>query len=227
MWTFFIIAIVIAAVLIVSRTTPWLSFRREPSEWQKKGALVGTLLKLNDSAFNDLMELYEKEFGPGPARYARRTYQKWQTGKVTAATQTYDRFLLQLPKVMSYDLKCEVLQHFLSEYAPKAEYSMDVTPDDWEEHLVPLLKQITDKVYTAKLPREVEEKLAWLSEGDMVAAEAILKASQAEQSKITVSKLDEEFVALKRILAETKLKAKVTHVIKLPYGSIKLKIKRS
>lgn len=188
--------------------------------------LVSTLLHLDERAVNELLELYSKEFGPGPARYARQTLEKWKVGKVQPATQTYERFLVHLPKVMSYDLKCEVLRHFVKEYAAKDVYELDVYTDDWAEKLDPFVVQIIDKAFTANLPAEVERKLQWLGDGDMQAARHLLRASQAEESRIMVSMLHEEFENLDRVFAEGHLKPKVTHVLEFPYGTIKLTVKR-
>ena len=41
-----------------------------------------------------------------------------------------------------------------------------------------------------------------------------------------VSMLHEEFDGIERLLAEEHLKPKVTHVLKFPYGTIELNIKR-
>ena len=188
--------------------------------------LVSTLLKLDARSIDELMALYKAEFGTGPARYARRTLEKWKAGKVQPATQTYERFLVHLPKVMSYDLKCEVLRHFMEEFAAKDDYELDVYTDDWAEKLDPLVEQIIDKAFTANLPAEVERKLQWLGEGDMQAARHLLRASQAEESRIMVSMLHEEFENLDRLLAEGHLKPKVAHVLEFPYGTIKLNVKR-
>jgi len=107
--------------------------------------LMTVLLNLDDDAVGELLDLYKQQFGTGPARYARRTLQKWKTGKVRPATQTFERFLIHLPKVMSYDLKCDVLRHFMEVYANKETYELDITTDDWEEKLAPLVRQIIDK----------------------------------------------------------------------------------
>lgn len=188
--------------------------------------LVSVLLDLPDQTVNELLELYKKEFGKGPAAYARRTFKKWKTGKVQPATQTFQRFLLHLPKVMSYDLKCEVLRHFMEEYAAKEDYELDVYTDDWEQKLEPLVRQIIDKAFTAELPHEVESRLRWLGDGDMQAAQTILRASQAEEGKIMVSTLRDEFDSIEKLLAEEHLKPRVTHVLEFPYGTIKLNIRR-
>lgn len=189
--------------------------------------LMTVLLSLDDGAVKELLDLYKKQFGTGPARYARRTLDKWRTGKVRPATQTFERFLVHLPKVMPYDLKCDVLRHFMEEYANKETYELDVTTDDWEEKLDPLVRQIIDKAYTAQLPKEVEEKLRWLGDGDMVAAQQILRASQAEEGRIMVATLRDEFRGFETVLSARHLKPKVTHVLEFPYGSIRLNIKRS
>lgn len=188
--------------------------------------LVGVLLGLEPQAVEELLELYKKEFGRGAARYARKTYQKWKTGEVRPVTQTFERFLVHLPRVMSYDLKCEVLRAFMEEYAAKDNYELKVSTDDWEEKLTPLVRQIIDKTYAAQLPVEVERKLRWLGEGDMQAAQDILRRSQAEEGRIIVSMLKEEFTNIEKLLAETHLKPKITHELKFPYGTITLFIKR-
>ncbi len=188
--------------------------------------LVSTLLGLNDSNLGELLELYREEFGPGPARYARRTLKKWRAGEVQPATQTFERFFLHLPKVMSYDLKCEILRHFMEEYAAKDSYELDVHTDDWQEKLDPLVRQIIDKAFTANLPAEIETKLNWLVEGDMQAARVILRASQAAEGRLMVSMLHEEFESLEKLMGEKHLKPRVTHVLEFPYGTIKMNVKR-
>jgi hypothetical protein len=201
------------------------SFSKSKPEF-RNAKLVGVLLGLETEAVEELLALYKKEFGKGAARYARKTYRKWKTGEVRPVTQTFERFLVHLPKVMSYDLKCEVLRAFMEEYAAKDNYELKIYTDDWEEKLTPLVEQIIDKTYTAQLPVEVERKLRWLGDGDMKLAQDILRKSQAEEGRIAVSTLREEFSNIEKLLAETHLKPRVTHELKFPYGTITLKIKR-
>jgi len=200
--------------------------RRAVDKQFHNSKLVSILLGLNDNAVDELLTLYKKEFGKGPARYARQTYEKWKTGKVQPAWQTYERFLIHLPRVMTYDLKCEVLRHFMEEYASKDRFELDVYTNDWEERLTPLVHQIIEKAYTAQLPAEIERKLKWLGDGDMHAAQKMLRTSQAQEGKIAVSMLRQEFVQIEKLLADEDLKPKIHHVLKFPYGTIELNIKR-
>ncbi len=226
---FILITFVVFALLcfqLFTKSNP-LSRRRylKPDPKFRNSKLVGVLLGLDEDELEELFALYKKEFGAGAARYARKTYRKWKTGEVQPISQTYERFLVHLPSVMSYDLKCEVLRAFMEEYTAKDNYELRVSTDDWEEKLTPLVGQIIDKTYTAQLPIEIERKLQWLGQGDMQVAQSILRRSQAEEGKIAVSMLREEFANIENLLAETHLNPKVTHELKFPYGTITLNIK--
>lgn len=188
--------------------------------------LVSVLMSLPDSSIDELLSLYRKEFGSGPARYARRTLKKWREQEVQPSSQTYERFLVHLPKIMSYDLKCEVLRLFMEEYAPKDEHELDVYTDNWRESLEPLIQNLIDKAFTAQLPAEVEKQIEWLGDGDMVAAQAILRSSQAAEGRIMMSMLDTEFLEIEKLLSNRHLNPKVTHMLKFPYGTIQLNIRR-
>jgi len=223
----FLLIIVFIIFLAKSERVSGFFARNADSRKFHKSVLVRVLLNLPESTINELLDIYKREFGPGPARYARRTFRKWKEGHVQPATQTFDRFLVHMPKVMSYDMKCDVLRHFMEEFAAKDEYVLDVTTDDWEQKLDPLVRQIIDKVFTAQLPDEVERQLKWLGDGDMVAAQEILRASQAAESRIMVSMLHDEFVAMEELLGHQRLKPRVTHVLEFPYGTIKLNVRRA
>lgn len=226
MWQLFFILLVIAIVGVIV----WHKIVSADTAGHKKkmhrSHLVSVLLHLDERSMAELFDLYKKEFGPGPARYARKTYRKWKSGEVTPATQTFRRFLLHLPEVMSFDLKCEVLRLFMEEYAKKDAYALEVTSRDWEEKLTPLVHQIIDKAYTATLPAEIERKLRWLGEGGMEAAQHLLRHSQAEESRIVVSMLREEIKGIEMMLEEQHLDPKVRHTLKFPYGTIDLNFKR-
>jgi hypothetical protein len=188
--------------------------------------LVKVILNLDEKSLEELFRLYKEKFGAGAARYARKTFQKWKTGKVRPNNQTFRRFLVHLPKVMSYDLKCEILRRLMEEYCSKNDYQISVYTDDWEETLTPLVEKIIEKPFNAELPAPIGRKLQWLSDGEMLTAQNILKKSQVEESEIAVSMLHDEFANIEKLLVATKVKPKVTHQLKFPYGTITLNIQR-
>lgn len=221
-----IFAIIIISVLVVFVSLKTISFARSQRFVKTETNLIKTLLNLDNQTLEELFKLYRKEFGANAASYARKTYQKWKDGKVRPNNQTYRRFLIHLPKVMSYDLKCEVLRHFMEQYCSNEKYELSVYTDNWEENLTPLVKEIIDKPYTATLPKEIEKKLQWLADGEMQIAQDILRKSQIEEGKIAVSMLRQEFAEIEHLLEKTADRSKVTHTLKFPYGTITLKIKR-
>ena len=194
------------------------------SERNRNADLVKVLLSLEQKTLDDLLQLYAREFGPGAARYARRTYNKWRSGEVRPSRQTFNRFLLRLPDVMSFDLKCEVLRKLKQEYCAKAHYQLAVDTQNWRGALLPLLEELVNKSYAAQLPKHVEERLRWLAADDMQIARAVLAASQAQESRNAMLMLESEFDSIESLLSETRGRGEVTHIIKLPLGTVTLKI---
>jgi len=188
--------------------------------------LVRVLLSLEEEPLNDLLKLYKKEFGPNAAGYARQTYHKWKAGEVRPNRQTFNRLLVYLPKVMSFDLKCEVLRKLREEYCATGSYRLTVYTDDWKDSLTPLVTSIINRARTADLPKAIEEKLKWLSGNEMQVARAILAKSQVQESTNVVSALQQQISNVEALLVNTKGTRKVTHKLKLPYGTITLKIKK-
>ncbi|MCB1023124.1 MAG: hypothetical protein KDB79_01955 [Acidobacteria bacterium] len=188
--------------------------------------LMRVLMRLDENSLETLFQLYKEEFGIGPARYARKTYKKWEKGNVRPQQQTFERFLVHLPKVMSYDLKCEVLRKLMEEYGTADNYDLTVYTDDWSETLEPLVKKLIDKPYNAVLPKQIEDSLNWLADDEMQIAESILKRSQVEEGRIAVSMLRDEFSNIEHLLETAAGRSTVRHTLKFPYGTINLKIKR-
>ncbi len=188
--------------------------------------ILKVLLGFDDEKLNELFQLYKKHFGKGAARYARKTYQKWESGEVKPISRTFTRFLLLLPSVMSFDMKTELLRRLMEAYCKKDSYDLTIYTDNWEKTLEPLVKQVIDKPYNAMLPKQIEDRLIWLAHDDMDAARKILAESKVQEGKIAVSMLREEFENIEHLLENTKGKRKVMHKLKFPYGTINLKIKK-
>ena len=200
--------------------------RTELTPSQENANLIKVLLELDDDAREQLFELYKKQFGPGAARYARRTYQKWKAGSVRPNKQTFQRFLLNLPQVMSFDLKCEVLRELREAYCARDNYNLNVTTNNWKTTLTPLVEEIVQKAAAAELPQFLNKRLSWLAEHDVTVANAILAESQVRQSRNAISLLEKEFSNIQHLLDNAGGQTKVTHVLQLPLGSITLQIKK-
>lgn len=189
--------------------------------------VVRVVLGLQPAVVDELFELYAKEFGPGAARYARRTRRKWEAGEVRANRQTFERLLVRLPGVMSFDLKCEVLRKLREEFCPKSHYEVSVGVEGWRESVAPLVDSLVQKSYASELPRQIERRLKWLAADDMRVARAILDESRARESRNALELLEREVPAIARLVEAGGggRGTRVTHTIRLPPGSITLKIK--
>lgn len=187
--------------------------------------VVRVILGLDPAVVDKLFELYAKEFGRGAARYARRTRRKWQAGQVRANRRTFERLLVRLPDVMSFDLKCEVLRKLREEFCPKEDYRLSVGADDWREAVAPLVYSLVEKSYAAELPKQIERRLKWLAADDMQVARAILAESQARESRNALELLEREFDDIRQLAAEGGGRSRVTHTVRLPSGNITLEVK--
>jgi len=196
------------------------------SSSSENAQLIKVLLSLEDEPLADLFSLYRQRFGAGAARYARHTYRKWKSGDVRPTKQTFYRFLIFLPKVMSFDLKCEVLRELREAYIPRDNYSLTVHTDDWKEKLRPLVEDVLAKGRDAELPTELKKKLSWLAEDDVEVADAILARSQTQQSLDSLSLMEKEFTNIEQLLNNTNGAVQASHVLRLPAGTITMTIKR-
>ena len=217
--------------VLVSGFVALLYFLFRPQDsWTRRSTnhdeLMRVLLGLDDDSLSQLMDLYKEQFGEGPARYAKHTYEKWKSGQVKPNRQTFRRFLINLPKVMSFDMKCEVLRKFREAYCARDQYKLTVYTDDWQQKVTPLVDNLIARTSDTELPQQLQQRLSWLAEDDSQIANKLLQSSQREQSLHALTLLDEEFRNIDGMLATTGNRSKITHTIKLPYGNIVLNIKR-
>jgi hypothetical protein len=223
-WILLLVSTAVAALYFFYRPQDGMSARRRSSN--KNAELVRVLLDLDQDSLAQLMGLYEQQFGEGAARYAKQTYEKWKSGQVRPNKQTFRRFLINLPKVMSFDLKCEVLRKLREAYCARDQYKLTVHTNDWKEKLTPLVDTLMAKKRRTELPDELQRRLIWLAEDDAQVANTLLDRSQHQESLDALTMLDREFHNIEGLLENADGRGKVTHTIKLPYGNIVLNVKR-
>src|SRR6185503_6335140 len=176
---------------------------------QENANLISVLLELDDEPREQLFKLYQEQFGASAARYARQTYQKWKTGTVRPNKQTFRRFLINLPQVMNFDLKCEVLRELREAYCAQDNYKVTVTTDDWKETLTPIVEAVLKKALTSDLPESLQRRLTWLAEDDVTVGKAILVESEARQTRNALALLEKEFSNIEELLDNARGRGKV------------------
>jgi hypothetical protein len=223
---FLIIAgLVLLTAYLINRSVS--TFRRQRSIYYKNAEMIGVLLDLDPDRLNEVLTLYRKAFGPGAARYAKTTLKKWKAGKVLPTRRTFDRFYRFLAAEMSFDLKCEIVRTLKDKYCEKDEYELNVTTSDWKQTLPPVIRSLSDKARTSQLPKDIQERVEWLAQGEALAANAILAESQARETESVINFLEDEFVNIEALIEKTNGRAHVRHSIKLPYGTILLRIDKN
>lgn len=186
--------------------------------------LLKIVLRLGPEKLEPVFLRYRELYGAGAAVYARRTAAKWQTGQVRPLRSTAQRFLVQLPEAMGFDLKCEILRQLRAEFCAQDSYEITVTREDWREKLPPLVESMLAKAQTTELPLAVREQLSWLAGAESRAAEKLLAATQELEGRQAVALLSQELAELEK-LAQARSDAKITHKIRLPCGTITVRFK--
>jgi hypothetical protein len=220
------IALALFAAFYFFNRSSFSPLSKRVSKSRQNAELMKVLLGLDEESLDQLFGLYRQQFGASAARYARKTYIKWRAGAVRPNRETFRRFLLYLPKVMSFDLKCEILLEFQEAYCAKDHHKLTVFTDSWRESLTPLVQALIAKSANTELPAFLQERLRWLADDDMEIAQRILARSQARQSLHALSLLNEEFSNIEHLLDNIKARRKVTHVLRLPLGTVTLNIRR-
>jgi hypothetical protein len=224
----YILLILLALAVLVFVSRKHIASAGKPpklSPGAENAQLIKALLDLDPDSLAELWRLYQDQFGAGPARYARQTYMRWKAGEVRPNKQTFRRFLVHLPKVMSFELKCELLRELRESYCPREHSEATVYVDDWKETLGPLVDSLVNRS-NMTLPAKVSDRLSWLAEDDMQVADALLQQSERRQALITLTMLEQEFTNIERLLDNAAGTKTVKHVVRLPQGSIELNIKR-
>jgi len=117
------------------------------------------------------------------------------------------------------------LRELRKAYCARENYKLTVHTDDWKEKLTPLVEDIIARAKDAELPEGLKQRLAWLAEDDVEMANAILQRSQTQTSLDAFALLEKEFSNIEWLLDNTNGRGKVTHVLRLPLGTITMQIK--
>lgn len=223
---FIIIILIVCGLAFLYQRRRLPASARRLTRSQENANLIKVLLELEEEPREQLFKLYQEQFGAGAARYARQTYQKWKAGSVRPNNQTFRRFLLNLPHVMNFDLKCEVLRELREAYCSQDIYELSVTTNNWKETLTPMVQTVIKKALTAELPDSLSHRLTWLAEDDITVANALLAESQARETANALTLLEKEFSNIEELLDNMPGAGKVTHRLKLPLGTITLNVKK-
>jgi hypothetical protein len=133
------------------------------------------------------------------------------------SAQTTERLLQLLPPFLGADTKCDLIRKLREKHRQTSTHNLGVTTTNYREAVYPVAQGLVAKAYNANLPSAIESRLNWLCDSDSAAASSLLAAAEAAATTIILSRIDEEFGMMHRLLSCGNTR-ELTHQIDLPYG---------
>ncbi len=178
-------------------------------------------LNLDRDDLEDLLEIYEEEFGRSAASYARATFPKWKSRTVKMGAQVAERLLNLVPPLLSQDERFELVKKLRLANFRKVRRSVHTGPETWRQDLGPVIRDVVEHGSTAVISEAVKQRVSWLANGDVAAAEKLLLAAEKDEALTRLAYLDRELKRLEAMIAQLgDVNTSVSHSIDLPQGTI-------
>lgn len=182
-------------------------------------------LNLDRDDLDELFAYYEEEHGRSAATYARNTYPKWKRREVQLSGQTAERLLNLLPPLLPFETRFELVKKLRTSNFRRMIRHVNTTPEGWRDALGPAIAEVVSHGSTANIKEGVKQRVAWLADGDVAAAEKLMLAAEQDEAITRLAYLNAEFVRLEQLIAQLgNYQTSVSHAIELPQGSIRVHI---
>lgn len=169
---------------------------------------------------------YGKHHGKSAEAYARRTYPRWKSGTVKLSGQTAERLLELLPPRLSKEQRYELIGKLRKHYLKKTSERVTTPPENWRQHVVPVVEKVIMNSRGFKLPQELYEKATWLTDGDTQAVNSILHSIEEEEARQRTAYLEAEFKRIEIFIGSVKNADTASHTISIPQGDIYVTIQK-
>jgi len=182
-------------------------------------------LNLGKEDLDELLDYYAEEHGQSAATYARNTYPKWKKGTVQLSGKTAERLLNLVPPLLPFETRFALIKKLRSANFRKLNRFVDTSPEGWRDALGPVIAEVVSHGATANISDGMKNRIAWLADGDVAAAERLLLAAEQEEAINRIAYLNAEFLRLESLIAQLgDYQTSISHSIDLPQGSIHVHI---
>jgi hypothetical protein len=208
------------------------------AQWHKRKRAAVTLLyggidedvleefyRLNEKRLGALFLAYKNAHGPGPASYAKRVYKEWKSGEKQPSGQTLERLLALLPPLLTTEQQYELVRKLRNRYRYREDIRLSTSPQRWREEIWASVGRLLQRSDESSIPKQVQDRLAWITSGNMLLAQKLMRRMEAYDALVLLSCIEEEGRRIKSLLAVT-TNAICTHTIRLPQGTIRLDVRR-
>lgn len=130
---------------------------------------------LNETQLNNILEKYGDEYGESAKSYAKNTIPQWKTKKVQMSGLVAERLFKFLPALMPIDYKFKIVENLWKHFGPSSSKVFYVNPNTPIAEIEETVQEYCEKIITSyKIPSMVEERFAWLSQGDVKLKQELL-----------------------------------------------------
>ena len=163
---------------------------------------------------------YGENYGKSAESYARRTYSSWKTGQTGLSGTTAERLVELLPHHLTANERFELLKKLRAKYVKKTSEYVTVSPENWKAAVHQAINNVIAKSREFKLPEALYQRATWLANGDVAAAQRLLRAAEEDEARLRSLYLDAEFKRIEMFVSHIKDTQSVSHRICIPQGEI-------
>jgi hypothetical protein len=128
---------------------------------------------------------YGKRFGSQPEEYARETFARWKSGRVTMSGTVAERLFKLLPPRMPITEKFKLTESLWNHFGPSSKKRLRIgLSSDINSAIITVEQHITDVVISHQIPNQLEARFSWLSDGDVGVKQQLLNHLRALESKL-------------------------------------------
>jgi hypothetical protein len=130
---------------------------------------------LAQGELDPILTEYGERFGSQAEEYARKAMPQWQSGKVQMSGTVAERLFKLLPPHMPISAKYKLTESLWTHFGPSSKKRLRIgINSDLNTALVAIDNHIEQVVTAYQIPKELEARFEWLSQGDVGAKQQLL-----------------------------------------------------
>lgn len=182
-------------------------------------------LNLPPDKLAKVFKRYGEAYGAGKVSYAKSTYPNWKSGQVQMGGQIAERLLNLVPVALDADTQFDLVKKLRSAYMRKETRHVTCAAAEWRKHVGPVVNELAGRSNKFQLPKEVLERVSWLTEGNATITQRLLAKAERDETKIRVQHLDHEFRRIDALVEHLETTESVIQTIEIPQGTVVVTIK--
>jgi hypothetical protein len=134
-----------------------------------------------------VLDAYQAAHGAPAREYAEQAIPKWRTGRVTMSGMVAERLFGLLPRFMPLQKKYALTEGMWRHLGPSSKKMLRVGLDASVEDVVARVREhITEVVTAYRIPDAMEQRFAWLSQGDVTVKQQLLNHLREQEKQLVI-----------------------------------------